>query len=102
MDGEGDTETNEKPKLTVHDSNNSFFFPPVLQLSLAFQYGKQICSFGQNERTAWALFAELGAAEAAICDTVVELMRAVAMGPTGPRCLSLLFERLVMKVTEGT
>lgn len=66
LDGEGDTETNEKPKLPAHDSNSSFFFPPVLQLSLAFQYGKQICSSGQNERPAGAVCAELGAAEAAM------------------------------------
>lgn len=34
------------------------------------------------------------------CDKAVELMRPVALGPTGPRSLSLFLERLVMKVSE--
>lgn len=57
-----------KLKLSVYNSQNSFLSPPFLLTSLAFQYGKQICFFGWNERlqaeagrNARALFEELGA-----------------------------------------
>lgn len=67
---------NSSSHFIIHKTTFSlhhFFATP-----LAFQYGKQICYFGQNERlqagsgsNVWALFEELGAEEAAICDKVV-------------------------------
>lgn len=87
LDGEWDTETIagcEKLKLGVYNSLNGFFSPLFLIPPLAFQYGEQICFSGWNERlqvepggNAGALFKELQAEGATICDQV-------AVRPPGP------------------
>lgn len=66
-------------KLTVRSSENSLFSLPFLVTPLAFQYSKQMCFFGQNERlhaesgrNDGALFEGLGAEEATICDKALE------------------------------
>lgn len=75
------------------------FSPLFFATPLAFQYGKQICFCGRNERlqaesgrTAWALLAELGAEEAATCDEMVVLVRGLATHSTGPGSLPLFLE----------
>ena len=72
---------------------------------MAFKYGEQICSFGQNERlqadsgrNAGPLFEELPSVTRWLCGWGAGDGRV----PSWAWSISLFLERLVKKVTEGT